>query len=123
MVSRPLLDADGSLRSRPEPSKGEALGEADSWRGHALCRGLGAELFFPVGEVGPDALAQAENGKAVCRRCPVREPCLDFSLVTNQGFGVWGGLTAEERRFLRRTRRIRGQGRVGAQPGGSAQNG
>jgi WhiB family redox-sensing transcriptional regulator len=35
----------------------------------------------------------------------VRFPCLEWSLVTFQDAGVWGGLDEEERRQIRRLRR------------------
>jgi WhiB family redox-sensing transcriptional regulator len=34
----------------------------------------------------------------------VREACLDFALSTGQAYGIWGGLTEDERRSLRRRR-------------------
>jgi WhiB family transcriptional regulator, redox-sensing transcriptional regulator len=52
------------------------------------------------------ALTWAEaDAKAVCRTCPVRVPCLDFAMATNQDAGVWGGTSEEERRALRAARR------------------
>ncbi len=81
------------------------------WRNRAACLDEDPDLFFPVGTTGP-AVAQAEAAKAICRRCPVREECLDFAMTTGQAFGVWGGLTEEERRALRRARsRSRGSSR------------
>ena len=74
------------------------------WRSNAACAGEDPEAFFPVGSAGP-ALAQVEWAKAVCRRCPVVTQCLDWALATNQQDGVWGGLSEDERRSLRRTRR------------------
>lgn len=71
------------------------------WRRQAACRDADPELFFPVGSAGP-ALAQAAEAKAVCARCPVREACLNFALSTGQDYGIWGGLTEDERRNLRR---------------------
>ena len=71
------------------------------WRDRAACRDEDPELFFPVGTTGP-ALAQAERARAVCRRCPVIEECRHWALSTGQDAGVWGGLTSEERRALRR---------------------
>ncbi|MFF1284343.1 WhiB family transcriptional regulator [Streptomyces sp. NPDC058299] len=58
-------------------------------------------MFFPVGE-GVIATAQAERAKLVCRRCPVRDDCLQFALATGQDSGVWGGLTEDERRALKK---------------------
>jgi WhiB family redox-sensing transcriptional regulator len=73
----------------------------DNWRDRAACRTEDPDLFFPIGSSGP-SLMQAEQAKAVCRRCPVREPCLQFALDTDQGIGVWGGTNESERRALRR---------------------
>jgi WhiB family transcriptional regulator, redox-sensing transcriptional regulator len=71
------------------------------WRHIAACRDEDPELFFPIGNTGP-ALLQIEEAKSVCRRCPVREECLQFALETGQDAGVWGGLSEDERRALKR---------------------
>ncbi|MCZ9346675.1 WhiB family transcriptional regulator, partial [Streptomyces sp. TRM76130] len=55
----------------------------------------------PVGTSGP-ALLQTEQAKAVCRRCPVRERCLEWALDSGQSIGVWGGTDENERRALKR---------------------
>lgn len=34
---------------------------------------------------------------AICQYCPVREACLEFALDTDQGWGVWGGTTPDQR--------------------------
>ncbi|MFJ4007746.1 WhiB family transcriptional regulator [Streptomyces sp. NPDC090023] len=66
----------------------------------AACRDEDPELFFPIGETGP-ALLQEEEAKAVCRRCPLMESCLQDALKRNE-YGVFGGLSAKERRSLKR---------------------
>lgn len=71
------------------------------WRHRAICRDEDPELFFPVGNTGP-ALRQIEDAKSVCRRCPVTEQCLSWALTTGQDSGVWGGLSEDERRALKR---------------------
>ncbi|MEV5140033.1 WhiB family transcriptional regulator [Streptomyces syringium] len=71
------------------------------WRHNAVCREEDPELFFPVGNTGP-SLLQIEEAKAVCRRCPVREQCLQWALESGQDAGVWGGLSEDERRSLKR---------------------
>lgn len=76
------------------------------WRSRAACIDEDPELFFPVGTTGP-AVEQAEEAKLVCSRCQVREPCLEFAVATNQDAGVWGGLTEDERRSLKRARQRR----------------
>ncbi|MGH3098835.1 MAG: WhiB family transcriptional regulator [Streptosporangiales bacterium] len=73
------------------------------WRHRAACREVDPELFFPIGNTGP-ALLQIEEAKAVCRRCPVSEPCLEWALSTGQDAGVWGGMSEDERRALKRQR-------------------
>ena len=74
------------------------------WRQDAACRASSPDLFFPVGTVGP-ALTEIESAKAVCSGCGVREACLEFALITNQEFGVWGGTSEDERRRLRQEHR------------------
>ncbi|WP_030749043.1 WhiB family transcriptional regulator [Streptomyces griseus] len=78
----------------------------EGWRTAAACQEVDPDLFFPVGSGAP-ALAQEEEAKRVCRRCPVREPCLGAALAQPRPpSGVWGGLTEAERRSLvRRARR------------------
>lgn len=77
----------------------------ENWRENAVCRDEDPDLFFPIGSTGP-ALVQTEDAKAVCRGCPVREPCLRWAMENGQDSGVWGGLGEDERRALkRRTRR------------------
>ena len=45
------------------------------------------------------------KAKAICARCPVRDACLAYALDTGEAFGVWGGLTEDERRAMLRQRR------------------
>ncbi|MET9646186.1 WhiB family transcriptional regulator [Streptomyces syringium] len=84
------------------------------WRHNAVCREEDPDLFFPVGNTSA-AVLQAEEAKAVCRRCPVREQCLQWALESGQDAGVWGGLSEDERRSLkRRVARARAQARNAA---------
>ena len=77
------------------------------WRHRAACLTEDPELFFPIGNSGP-AIAQVEQAKRVCNRCAVQDICLKWALDTGQDAGVWGGLSEEERRTLkRRTARAR----------------
>jgi WhiB family transcriptional regulator, redox-sensing transcriptional regulator len=71
------------------------------WRHHSACRDEDPELFFPVGTSGP-ALLQVEQAKAVCRRCSVIDECLRWAVDSGQDAGVWGGMSEEERRALKR---------------------
>jgi WhiB family redox-sensing transcriptional regulator len=86
------------------PASSLALAVADDiWRDHALCRDTDPELFFPVGTTGL-ALVAIDHAKRVCAECRVTQECLEFALDTNQDSGVWGGLSEEERRTIRRQR-------------------
>ncbi|MGW5851841.1 WhiB family transcriptional regulator [Streptomyces sp. NPDC055254] len=72
------------------------------WRHQASCREEDPDLFFPIGNTGP-ALLQIEEAKAVCRnRCPVMERCLRWALESGEDTGVWGGLSEDERRAMKR---------------------
>lgn len=71
------------------------------WRNDSACLDCDPELFFPVGNTGP-ALIQIEKAKAVCRNCIVIDSCLNWAIETGQDSGVWGGLSEEERRSLKR---------------------
>jgi WhiB family redox-sensing transcriptional regulator len=82
------------------------------WRHRALCRDEDPELFFPIGTTGP-AVVQIEAAKAVCRRCPVTTQCLTWAMESGQDAGVWGGLSEDERRALKR-RGARTRARLGA---------
>lgn len=67
------------------------------WEEQARCRQVDGELFFP--EHGNDT---ADEAKAVCRHCDVKQECLEYALGHDERFGIWGGLTARERRKLKR---------------------
>lgn len=87
----------GSTVASDEPG---LTGEID-WRDLAACSAHDASLFFPAGESGP-AAAQIASAKRICVACDVQEECLLYAVDTNQVNGIWGGLTEEERRPVRR---------------------
>jgi WhiB family transcriptional regulator, redox-sensing transcriptional regulator len=72
-----------------------------TWRNHAACLDEDPELFFPIGITGP-ALLQIEEAKAICGRCKVLDACLEWAMESGQDSGVWGGLSEDERRSLKR---------------------
>lgn len=81
------------------------------WRDQAACRTVHPELFFPVGTTGP-ARRQLADAKSVCRRCPVTVACLAWAMDTGQRYGVWGGLSEDERDELLQRHRARVAGRA-----------
>ncbi|NGO74351.1 WhiB family transcriptional regulator [Streptomyces sp. YC504] len=76
------------------------------WMERAECVREDPELFFPVGTTGP-ALRDLQEAKAVCRRCPVAQQCLDLALSSGQTAGIWGGTSESERAPLLRAARRR----------------
>jgi WhiB family redox-sensing transcriptional regulator len=71
------------------------------WLNQARCLNEDPELFFPVGNTGP-AVDQIDQAKAVCRECAVSTSCLEYAIKENQDTGVWGGLSEDERKSLKR---------------------
>ncbi len=71
------------------------------WRDLAACSNHDPSIFFPAGETGP-AAEQIAMAKRVCGGCDVRDECLSYAIETNQVAGIWGGLTEDERRPVRR---------------------
>jgi len=67
------------------------------WQESAVCQSVDPELFFP--EKG----GSTREAKRVCAGCDARAECLAFALATDGAytFGVFGGLTARERRQLK----------------------
>jgi hypothetical protein len=58
-------------------------------------------VFFPD-TAAPDYAALVAKAKAICAPCAVREACVEAGL--GEQHGIWGGLTARQRRDLRRQR-------------------
>ena len=68
------------------------------WRLSAACRGKDPNIFF----LEREGKIKAEEAKTICQRCPVRGPCADYAEKNGERYGIWGGLTREDRRGLRR---------------------
>ena len=79
-----------------------ALHEGDwDWQLSAACRGLDTASFYhPENERGPSRMRREMRAKAVCANCPVIQNCLRWALAAREPYGVWGGLSVEEREAL-----------------------
>jgi WhiB family redox-sensing transcriptional regulator len=64
----------------------------------ALCAQTDPELFHP--EVG----VSISHARKVCTTCPVRIECLEHALEHGELHGVWGGMTPNQRKAIRRAR-------------------
>ena len=72
-----------------------ALGfRREPWQADALCREYPDVDWF--------ATSQADEAKAVCQRCLVRQECLDHAMTHDERHGVWGGHDEDERRAMRK---------------------
>lgn len=60
----------------------------------AECRGANPNTFFP--ERG----AEVKTAKAICKKCVVREDCLEYALCTKEKKGIWGGASERQRRRM-----------------------
>ncbi|MFR9796166.1 WhiB family transcriptional regulator [Streptomyces sp. MS06] len=72
-----------------------------TWREQAACAGHNTSRWYPAGGTATAAAL------AICAGCPVRAECLHEALrlePRDGRFGVWGGLTATERRQLQASR-------------------
>jgi WhiB family redox-sensing transcriptional regulator len=83
-----------SLMSNFEPARSAD----DHWSLNAACIGTETSTFYPAdGERGMRRRVREAKAKAICSRCPVIAECLQWAIATNEPWGLWGGMTAEER--------------------------
>jgi WhiB family redox-sensing transcriptional regulator len=77
-----------------------------TWRADAECRGDNAVYFFAPNhfERKPEKDLREGNARALCRRCKVREECLEYAVTVQEPHGIWGGLNELERKRLLRRR-------------------
>ncbi len=82
------------------------LMELWEWQYKGLCREADPEIFFhPEGERGGTRRRRDEAAKAICARCPVIMECRTHALSVQEPYGVWGGLTEDERHEILLARR------------------
>ena len=71
------------------------------WQMHAACRGIDTSIFYhPENERGPSRRRREVRAKQICQACPVVANCLRWALAAREPYGVWGGLSVEEREAL-----------------------
>lgn len=77
---------------------GNAVGDDNplAWQADSLCTQTDPEAFFP--EKG----GSTRDAKRICAECTVKTECLEYALVNDERFGIWGGLSERERRKYRR---------------------
>ena len=73
-----------------------------SWQDAAACRGPNQAIFFPPPrlERRTDKRQREQRAKEICAACPILDVCRGYALEIGEQHGIWGGLTAKERREL-----------------------
>lgn len=73
---------------------------AYDWHEDAACKDMEVDVFYP--EKGQNH--HIRTARQVCGGCPVKARCLTTALSRNamEDWGVWGGMTKEERDKVRR---------------------
>ena len=78
------------------------IADAWEWQQQGNCVGKDPEMFFLEHNMRDAAKRKKEmEAKAVCKGCPVIAKCLNHALTVPETYGVWGGLTADERGFYK----------------------
>lgn len=68
------------------------------WQDHGACRTADPLLFFhPQNERGSSRIKRDRAAKRICATCTVRMECADYAVRAHEPFGVWGGLSEEDR--------------------------
>lgn len=67
----------------------------NAWRAQAACADIHPDVFFPTKGASP------LPAQRICSTCPVIDACREYALGHNL-LGVWGGLTTQERKDIRR---------------------
>ena len=68
------------------------------WQFNAACKGMATDIFFySERERGPRRARREKIAKSICAKCPVIKECRDQALKLAEPYGIWGGLTEEER--------------------------
>jgi len=77
------------------------------WQLDGACREADPRIFFhPEGERGPARRDRDAAAKAVCTSCPVLNECRRHALTVREPYGVWGGLTEDDRTAFYLSERI-----------------
>ena len=72
-----------------------------AWQELGACRDRELSLFFhPVNARGRSRRDREAAAKSVCRSCVVRAECLDYAIRSREPYGVWGGLSEDEREAI-----------------------
>ncbi len=93
------------------------IAEYWDWQVLAACRGMDVEVFYhPFGERRNHRAHRINEAKAICRECPVIDECADHALLTAEPYGIWGGMSEDERARILGRRTLRHPGKRTTKP-------
>lgn len=78
--------------------------DIEQWGEHAACKGKPAEWWYTESYVTFQGRMDTQRAKYHCQSCIVRKNCLNHALVNDESYGIWGGLTPNERGYKRKGR-------------------
>lgn len=68
------------------------------------------DWFYPEGHVPKRGVSTAAmqhqmrimelSAKRICQLCPIQKLCADYGLAATDEFGIWGGLSAADRKAI-----------------------
>nr|GLK37927.1 hypothetical protein GCM10017611_47920 [Rhodococcus wratislaviensis] len=71
------------------------------WQLRGRCRDLDTDVFFSPDSEGRGARVRRERAaKEICDQCPVQRTCRNHALSVGERYGVWGGTSEADRRYL-----------------------
>ncbi len=76
------------------------MGNGQRWMDDGACRQVDPELFHP------DKGSNGDRAKTICGTCDVRVQCREWAVARPDEWGIWGGTSQEERKTMRRGRRV-----------------
>ena len=91
---------------------------SENWRNSAECRDEDPNMFDPAQAImtayynarPEDKLHpkfdMIRRAMATCGRCAVKEACLSAALENNEEVMIWGGMTVNERKLLKKSARL-----------------
>jgi hypothetical protein len=77
-----------------------------AWQNYAACADYPhvADLWFAESLPDPQdrkhGVIYTKHAQQICSGCPVMNECGDYAITNHEQFGIWGGLTAEQRRNI-----------------------
>lgn len=86
-------------------------GDDLSWQNYAACADYihVADVWFAESLPNKDDRKQVatyiQHAQLICSSCPVIKECGDYAIRTREPYGVWGGLTVDQRKTLWKGRR------------------